>query len=140
MPRLACGRALHDLFNSTYLYYFMCENIYNLKDCPWPHSDSPSLTRSYKILCWATHTYHKTYIKREKVDRWWLVHKPLHAFGLLKIHKLVQIVFIHHPFWGLIPTLHRYNNCTTPSHMGWALHTEPHLHVRRCCVIVVVML
>lgn len=41
---------------------------------------------------------------------------------------------------GLISTLHRYNNCTTPLHMGVdPTHWAPP-HVRGCCVIVVVVL
>jgi hypothetical protein len=39
----------------------------------------------------------------------------------------------------MIDLQHHHNNCTTLPHMGWGPVCGAHPHVRRCCVVVVVL-
>jgi hypothetical protein len=55
-------------------------------------------------------------------------------------HPESRIKYSHFFERDLIPTLHRYNNCTTALHMGVDLTHWAPPHVRDCCVIIMVVL
>jgi len=42
--------------------------------------------------------------------------------------------------WKMIDLQHHPNNCTTPPHMEWGPVCRAQPHVKRCCVVVVVVL
>jgi hypothetical protein len=47
---------------------------------------------------------------------------------------------VHYLKRKMIDLQHHHNNCTTLPHMGWGPVCGAHPHVRRCCVVVVVVL